>query len=278
MDRSKAILGDIFQTPILLGSFPFDKTFRMSKMLFAYCCCIRLLSVSCSVCYFLDPAMVEEEIRFSPKTNHSFRAIRAVFISVNQVVCIYWWVRKRERVFMLMDAIRQMILHIPQDKLPRARLRYGDVLLITFLILMAVSMYTYRYSNPWHGLREYLNGFINVTNTISFIGQFWDIQNLLRVLLRESTRILNRDSIEAYDFFCDIYKTVNEIYNPQIFMTVTFNFFLVVYNLYVLMLPVYPNKPASNAIIVLWLYFYIVPLISVIHSCNIVNRQVTFYI
>ncbi|CAH1405396.1 unnamed protein product [Nezara viridula] len=212
------VLQDIFYIPRILGTFPFDSQFRISKNLMAYCCLVRVLSAfGVVVNYSYGSTSFPEEER---TLSFALKSITVISVFGDFFFTLVWWFVKRQRISFLMESIND-IQRRKKITLERQRIRFIHYLLFFTSITSISCYYTYNKKENFVDILKEISLFLNACTTVCFLGQFWDILHLLGHLFRESTQLYDESSVLSYERFLTLTEMVNEIYGSLVLFTIT---------------------------------------------------------
>lgn len=268
-------LQDIFHVPRLLGAFPFNERFRLSKKLLAYCVIVRLVSALGAIDACFHPSPLYAKLGEGVSIIVALRTLAVVSALGDNFFTIHWWIRKRDTVTLFMENINQ-VLRRNKVKLKRRRIRFLHYLLFVACATYVFSYYIYSYrQNSLQNARNEFSYFLSSSSTLSFIGQFWDLLHLLSFLFEESTRLYDESSVISYERFSTLSEMINEIYEPQVLFTITQFFIQIIFCLYILLLPLHPGMNPSNILTSILAFNCVIPIASIISACNKYTNQVS---
>ncbi|KAE8573510.1 Gustatory receptor 104g [Halyomorpha halys] len=269
-------LSSVFKGPRILGLFPFDDRFQWSRKWLIYSIFIQLLTLPSMVLAFLHyyhTAVISGNRAFNVFITLScLNNLLAFFCNVFTVIQL---TRKRNLVFHLLDNMKKEIVEC--QEFPKRSFH------TTYLNLFWCALFTIVWTIFDDGgfqlenLNETLMSLLSFTSTSCIIGQLQDLMKALTVLMRESTKEFDKGSILALERISGYEECINEIYGPLIFTSVISAFLELVWELYILLGPIFPNQLKLNILLIIFVLFCFIRLGGIIYPCNNFLHEIQWF-
>ncbi|KAE8573061.1 Gustatory receptor 105a, partial [Halyomorpha halys] len=265
-------LNAIFTVPRVLGTFPMDKTFLLSKTWLTYTVIFQAINVHLvirGVSYYI--------LKFSIHTARHMEVLEALSCTgaLLSVSCnIFFMVRLiliRKNVLQLLEKISEALLKY--NNFPKIRFRFIYSSIFFLLIPVSVLILSGGSNLTFYSIELIFMVYFSCTSTFSIVCQFWDLMQVLVTLVR-NTNVYEECSINILEQLTSMAESMNDIYGPYLlFMIGSIMFRLVAY-CYSLLLPIFPGMLANNAMLVIYSTMCMVSLVAVAYSCLNFSHQI----
>ncbi|KAE8573062.1 Gustatory receptor 105b, partial [Halyomorpha halys] len=268
-----AFVSDIFNVPRILGLFPLDVKFQLSKKWIIYASLLQLINILIGI------RSVTLGINFTPMIEEKFMmvfpfidVIDRSFAHMRQVFTVVYIVRKQESIFELFNKINQTITRHGSFPIYRFRFTRNCLILIACLVMSPIS-----WDPNFINITQIINCsglLINFSSALSIVGQFWDLMQVLTGLVHDKTYELNESSIDAMENLSTIGESIGEIYGPILLIFIVSCFPRLIMDLYAVLMHVFPHMLTANILMLLSAFMGSFFVSSTIYSINKFLNQI----
>lgn len=270
---SASILSDIFNLSRILGLFPFDEEFSLSKKWLIYAVLFQLIN---TIGGFFDIIFRihywESELNFW-KIFRSIDVMDRLFAHFKQVFTVVYIVRRRDWVIKLFNDMNEVMNN--QGVFSRYRFHYtrNCFLLIIFIEILPMIL---SINYPIYIFIIYYSVLIvNLSSTASVVGQVWDLMGALTILINDCTYELNECSIGALEHLTSIGESIGKLYGPLLLIVIVSCVPRMILDLYLILMQLYPSSLIGNIVVLLsaLLGFFFVSSIAYSY-CKFINQVI----
>ncbi|KAE8573505.1 Gustatory receptor 104a [Halyomorpha halys] len=260
-------LSSVFKVSRMFGLFPFDDTVQCSKKWLTYCIFFQLLNCLILISFLLQ---CDDMLGNNPSKAASALAVLNCLVIISylfsNIFTVINLIRNRAMVFHLLDSISKEIVKC--YNFPKTR--FYTIYVISFLTILLLLLWEMFFHNKFNLDTTYttLVSFLISTSTVSFISQLWDLMRLLIVLLQETSKGNDENSIIALERISTYGESIKEIYGPFLFLLAALPFVELVCYLYMILLPAFPGMFGINFMLFLFTLSCFIKLGTIVYSCS----------
>ncbi|KAE8573063.1 Gustatory receptor 105e, partial [Halyomorpha halys] len=245
-----SVLSDIFNVSRVLGLFPLDGKFLLSKKWLVYTTLFQLLNVMVG---FSTATM---KIRFSIGIEIRYFRIfllidgfDRVFSHFRQIFTVVYIVRKRNSILELFNSINQIVTRHGNSLNYRFRFtRY--CLFFCFILELSPLLFGRNHYNSYIFINSFIL-FVNFSSTASIVGQIWDLMSVLTKLVHTNTSECDESCIDALKHLSTIGEFIDEIYGPLLLIVIVSCFPRMIMDLYAILMQIFPHMLTLNILMLL---------------------------
>ncbi|KAE8573507.1 Gustatory receptor 104c [Halyomorpha halys] len=260
-------LSSVFKVSRILGLFPFDNTAWYSKKWLIYCIFFQFIICLLVINYLIRYYYTFENFRNEAiGTLSLLNSLEIILYTFSNVFTVLHLVRNRVMVFHLFDSINKEIVKCCDFP----KIRFFTIYINIFLAMSLIILWKIFFDIGFmlETLHFSLSSFLIYSSTIGNTSQLWDLMRLLTILLQETSKGYDENSIIFLEKITTYGDFIKEIYGPFLFIMVVLLFVEVVCYLYVILLPVFPGMLGINLVLLLYTLSCFFKLGSIVYTCS----------
>lgn len=267
-------LSDIFTIPRILGSFPMDEKFILSKKWLTYTVIIQSINVHTMVVGFHYYFLKEH----SPKPVQIIKlfiysvVLLSVFCNLFMVVRL---ILSRRYIFQLLEKISRAIA--PYEDFPK--LKFGYIYCILFIVILFANFLTFTYDSATLRSKIIHYGMLitSCTSPISIMIQFSNLMQILTVQVG-NINVYSDFSVTSLENLISLSDSVHDTYESYLLITVISISLRLIIHSYIILLPLFPGNLLKNIMLIVYMAVGIISIASIAHSyCSFLHKVLLLF-